>query len=85
MFTSLMAIGHKPHDINDFTLCQFYSAFKRIQYFKAHETTTLFKTVDSKNRIDIIEWFTSSEKTDDKSNQKLASEIMEEHKKFSKK
>jgi hypothetical protein len=67
MFTSLMAIGHKPHDINDFTLYQFNSAFKRLQMFKMYDTTTLYKTVDAKGRIEIIEWFKT---TKDKDNEK---------------
>lgn len=81
MFTSLMAIGHKPHDINDFTLKQFYSAFKRLQYFKAHDVTTLFKTVDSKNKIEIVEWFASS-KEKDASNDKLVDDIVKGNKQF---
>lgn len=49
--------GHKPHDINDFTILQFYSAFNSIQNQKNHDATILFKTIDPK--IDIVEYFTS--------------------------
>ena len=49
--------GHKPHDINDFTILQFYSAFNSIQNQKNHDATIIFKTVDPK--IEIIEFFQS--------------------------
>lgn len=87
IFTSLMAIGMKPHDINDFTLNQFYSAFKRLQFFKAYDTTTLFKTVDSKNKIEISEWFTSTKERDKDrhdSAKRSVDEIFKENEKFSK-
>jgi hypothetical protein len=82
MFTSLTAIGHKPHDINDFTLSQFYSTFKRIQFFKAHETSTLFKTVDSKNKVEIIEWFTSSKSDKKDDNDKFLDDVVQSNKQF---
>jgi hypothetical protein len=47
--------GHKPHDINDFTILQFYSAFNSIQNQKNHDATILFKTVDPKTEI--VEYF----------------------------
>ena len=49
--------GHKPHDINDFSILQFYSAFNSIQNQKNHDATILFKTVDPK--IEIVEYFQS--------------------------
>lgn len=56
--------GHKPHDINDFTILQFYSAFNSIQNQKNHDATILFKTVDPK--IEIVEYFqTIREKKED--------------------
>ena len=56
--------GHKPHDINDFTILQFYSAFNSIQNQKNHDATILFKTIDPK--IEIVEYFqTIREKKDD--------------------
>ena len=58
-FSCLCAIGHKPHDINDFTLSQFFATFKRIELFKLYDTTTLYKTVDSKDKVQIIEWYKS--------------------------
>jgi len=51
--------GLKPHDINDLTLLQFFRYFKRIEIFKNYETSTLFKTVDSKDQIKIINWYQS--------------------------
>lgn len=68
IYTSLITVGHKPHDINDFTLYQFYQAFHRLQAFKMYDTTTLYKTVDSKGTIEVIDWFKSSrEKKEEKS------------------
>jgi len=55
--------GHKPHDINDFTVLQFYSAFSSIQNQKNHDATILFKTVDPK--IEIVEYFQSLKAKDD--------------------
>lgn len=49
--------GHQPSEINEWTYRQFSSAFKRIQFTKAHEVTTLFKTVDTKDSIDIVEYY----------------------------
>lgn len=57
--------GHKPHDINDFSILQFYSAFSVIQNVKNHEATILFKTVDPK--MEIANYFQSlREKEEDK-------------------
>lgn len=83
MFTSLVATGHKPHDINDFTLNQFYSSFKRLQFFKAHDTTTLYKTVDSKNKIDVVEWFAPSKESTADKGDKTIDEIVSDNKHFS--
>ena len=49
--------GHQPSEINEWTYRQFNSAFKRIQFNKAHEVTTLFKTVDTQNSIEIVEYY----------------------------
>jgi len=84
MFTSLMAVGMKPHDINDFTLNQFYSAFKRLQFFKAYDTSTLFKTVDSSGKVDITEWYTSTKDGKRENTDRTVDEIFNENKKFSK-
>jgi len=51
VFSTLMVSsggGHLPEEINNLTIRQFYLAFKRVEFSKAHQTTTLFKTVDSK-------------------------------------
>ena len=64
-YTCLCAIGHKPHDINDFTLSQFFGTFKRIELFKLYDTTTLYKTVDSKDKVEIIEWYKSFKDKDE--------------------
>jgi len=57
--------GHKPHDINDFSILQFYSAFSSIQNVKNHDATIVFKAVDPK--IEITNYFQSlREKEEDK-------------------
>ena len=53
----MTSAGHKPHDINDFSILQFYSAFNSIQNQKNHDATILFKTIDPK--IEIVEYFQS--------------------------
>lgn len=58
IYTTLMCAGHSPHNINDYSLAQFYSAFSRYQYIKSYDTSTLFKTVD--NKYEITEWFKST-------------------------
>lgn len=59
--------GLKPHDIADFSLYQLYAYFKRLEFFKMYDTTTLYKTVDSKDSIKVIDWFKSArEKEEDK-------------------
>lgn len=66
MYTSLIAFcGLKPHDINDFSLIQFFNTFKRLELGKAYDTTTLFKTVDSKDKVEIINWYKSTSKSDE--------------------
>jgi hypothetical protein len=57
--------GYKPHDINDFTLYQFYLYFKRLELFKMHDVTTLYKTVDAKDSIKVIDWFKSTRETEE--------------------
>lgn len=52
--------GLKPHDIADFSLYQLYAYFKRLEFFKMYDTTTLYKTVDSKDSIKVIDWFKSA-------------------------
>ena len=48
------------------TLKQFYSVFKRIEYFKSYDTTTLYKTVDTKDSIKVIDWTTNyNDKSDE--------------------
>ena len=59
--------GLKPHDIVDFSIYQLYSYFKRLEFFKMYDTTTLYKTVDSKDSIKVIDWFKSArEKEEEK-------------------
>ena len=60
IYTSLMCVGHSPHNINDYSLAQFYGAFSRLQLFKQYDTTTLFKTVDTSGKTEITEWFKST-------------------------
>jgi len=52
--------GLLPSEINSLTMRQFYLAFKRVEFNKAHDVTTLFKTVDSKDTIKIVDWNQSS-------------------------
>jgi hypothetical protein len=67
MYTSL-CVNSKPHDINDYTLSQFYGSFKRLEMFKLYDTTTLYKTVDSKDKVKVVEWFKSfKDKPEEKS------------------
>jgi len=60
IYTSLMCVGHSPHNINDYSLAQFYGAFTRLQLFKQYDTTTLYKTVDSSGKTEVVEWFKSA-------------------------
>jgi hypothetical protein len=67
VFTTLMTKeggGHLPSDINNLTIRQYYLAFKRVEFNKAHDTTILFKTVDSKDGVKIVDWFKSSRVTE---------------------
>jgi hypothetical protein len=66
--------GHQPSDINEWTYRQFNSAFKRIQFNKAHEVTTLFKTVDTQNSIEIVEYYKTFREED---NERLFNSIDE--------
>lgn len=50
----------KPHDVNDLTMYQFYALFNRLQFFKSYDTSTLYKTVDAKDKVKVIEWFKST-------------------------
>lgn len=83
MYSSLMYVGHSPHNINDYTLSQFYSLFKRIELFKGYDTSTLYKTVDSSGKTEIVEWYQS---TDDVGEEKRKDweQIKQENKKFTK-
>ena len=66
IYTSLcIGCGLKPHDINDITLYQFYAMFKRLELFKSYDTTTLYKTVDAKDKIKIVEWFKSTKEKEE--------------------
>lgn len=64
--------GFRPHDIVDFTLYQLHAYFKRIEFFKMYDTTTLYKTVDAKDSIKIIDWFKSAK---DKEEEKLYGDV----------
>ena len=71
--TSVAVVGgFRPHDIVDFTLFQLYAYFKRIEFFKMYDTTTLYKTVDAKDSIKIIDWFKSAK---DKEEEKLYDDV----------
>jgi len=62
MYTSILVeTGMTPDEINNLTINQFFSVFRRIGKFKRYETTTLFKTVDSSGKIKIIPWSTIDE------------------------
>ena len=59
IFTTLMSGiggGHSVDDINNMTIRQFHSLYKRVEFIKAYDTTTLYKTVDSKGDIEVISW-----------------------------
>jgi len=59
MFSALMigiGGGKTPDEINNLTLRQFNSAYDRITLVKGYETTTLYKTVDSKDSVKIVDW-----------------------------
>lgn len=59
VFSTLMTKeggGYLPSQINNLTIRQFYLAFKRVEYNKANEMTILFKTVDAKGDIEIVDW-----------------------------
>ena len=63
MYTTLMTKeggGHLPWDIIEFTIRQFVHCFKRVEFVKGNEVTTLYKTVDSENKIEVINWFKST-------------------------
>lgn len=83
IYTSLMCVGHSPHNINDYSLAQFYGAFTRLQLFKQYDTTTLYKTVDSSGKLEIVEWFKSALDKKD-SGDKDWDEIQKENKQFTK-
>lgn len=54
MYSSVwMAIGQKP---NTLTMYEFTELLFRLSSVKSYETTTLFKTVDSKNDITVTSW-----------------------------
>ncbi len=60
MYTSnLITSGIHP---NEMTVYQFNKAFDRIGQFKNYETSTLFKTVDIENKIDIEFWYSEIKK-----------------------
>ena len=60
MYTSnLITSGVHP---NKMTVYQFNKAFDRLGQFKNYETTTLFKTVDVENKIDIELWYSEIKK-----------------------
>jgi len=69
MFSTLMTKeggGHLPEEILGFTMRQFVQAFKRVEFIKRNEATTLFKTVDTNNQIEIVDWFKSTEEVEEK-------------------
>jgi len=63
MYTTLMTKeggGHLPWNIPEFTIRQFVHSFKRVEFVKGNETTTLYKTVDSENKVEVVNWFKST-------------------------
>lgn len=63
IFTTLMSGkggGFTPDQINDMTYRQFMLNFKRVEFMIAHDTTALFKTVDTGNKVEIVNWSRSS-------------------------
>ncbi len=60
MYTSnLITSGIHP---NEMTIYQFNKAFDRIGVFKSYDTSTLFKTVDVENKVDITPWYSEIKK-----------------------
>lgn len=57
--------GYLPEEINNLTMRQFYLAFNRVEFNKANEMTILFKTVDSKDSIKVIDWNKSFREKED--------------------
>ena len=57
--TVWIATGNKPDDM---TLYQFQELFHRFSMIKQYETSTLFKTVDSKGTIDVMNWYENKNK-----------------------
>ena len=70
IYTSIVVkSGLTPNQINDLTIFQFFSVYRRIQKFMDYNTTTLYKTVDSKGNIKVVPWSKADEvvkKNDDK-------------------
>jgi len=65
IYTTLMSGlggGHSGEHINNMTTRQFYHLFKRIEFIRMNEITTLYKTVDTKDAIKVIEWSSPIEK-----------------------
>jgi len=65
MYTTLMTKeggGHLPWNLPEFTIRQFVHAFKRVEFVKGSEITTLYKTVDSENKVEVVNWFKSTMK-----------------------
>lgn len=59
MYTSILVeTGMQPKEINNLTINQFFTIFRRIGKFKQYETARLFKTVDASGKIKIIPWST---------------------------
>ena len=66
MYTSIcVGLCMKPHDVNDLTMYQFYALFNRLQFFKSYDTSTLYKTVDAKDKVKVIEWFKSTKEKEE--------------------
>lgn len=68
VFSTLMTKeggGYLPEQINNLTIRQFYLGFNRIEFNKANEMTVLFKTVDAKDKIEIIDWNKSFREKED--------------------
>ncbi len=67
VFTSLVVgCGMSVTEVNELTLYAFYSIFSRLQLFQQHDDTVLFKTVDAKGDIEVIDAFKCLGREDDK-------------------
>ena len=66
VYTSIMGLaGYTPDQVEAMTLYQFYRLFHRLSVIKNYDTSTLFKTVDYKGKLDIKDWYSPFEEVKD--------------------